>query len=143
MKQPNSAAFSATIGSAPLVGTPILKQRFQIFMRFYFSLFQITVDNTADIQCISNGCALLIEDEKVLSYVKNEVVKSSYRRLMTNSYVESNKLLRWCPGTDCGKAVKVQRVPFQFSNKKILGSSSRMPPRCMYLWHEILLCLCS
>uniref|UniRef100_A0A1I7WVH2 RBR-type E3 ubiquitin transferase n=1 Tax=Heterorhabditis bacteriophora TaxID=37862 RepID=A0A1I7WVH2_HETBA len=37
---------------------------------------QIMNDNTSEIQCISNGCHLLIEDEKVMMYIKNEEVVS-------------------------------------------------------------------
>lgn len=68
---------------------------------------KITNDNTSEIECIATGCELLIEDEKVVIYVTDPSVRISYKRLKLNSYVETNRLLRWCPGIDCGKAVRV------------------------------------
>lgn len=100
-------------------------------------MFQIKVDNTADIQCISSGCTLLIEDEKVLLYVKNEDVQNSYRRLMTNSYVESNKLTKWCPGVNCGRAVKVSQVECR---PVLCDCGTKFCFGCAHEWHEPVNC---
>ncbi|CAI4223155.1 unnamed protein product [Auanema sp. JU1783] len=71
---------------------------------------KILSDNSADIQCFAYDCPLLIEDEKVLSYISREDVRMAYHRLITNSFVESNRLIKWCPGPDCGKAIKVSQA---------------------------------
>ncbi|KAK6023519.1 hypothetical protein OSTOST_10692 [Ostertagia ostertagi] len=67
-------------------------------------LSSIMNDATSEIQCIFNGCQLLIQDEKVMQYIQSEAVRNAYQRLKINSFVEGNRLLKWCPGLDCGKA---------------------------------------
>ncbi|VDP04450.1 unnamed protein product [Heligmosomoides polygyrus] len=71
-------------------------------------------DATSEIQCIFNGCQLLIQDEKVMQYIQSEAVRSAYQRLKINSFVEGNRLLKWCPGLDCGKALKVEVIVLRY-----------------------------
>ncbi|CAD6184555.1 unnamed protein product [Caenorhabditis auriculariae] len=98
---------------------------------------KITVDNTSEIECIMNGCELLIEDEKVMSYVVEEPVRASYKRLMINSYVETNRLLRWCPGVDCGRAAKVSHCEPRLV---VCTCKSRFCFACGNEWHEPVNC---
>lgn len=46
-----------------------------------------------------NGHRSLVDDSKV---------KIKYQHLITNSFVECNRLMRWCPAPNCSNAVKAQ-----------------------------------
>lgn len=68
---------------------------------------KITAGGVGEIQCMESGCKLLVEDEKVLTYITDPTLIAAYRRLALESYVEINRELKWCPGTECGRAVKI------------------------------------
>ncbi|CAJ0578310.1 unnamed protein product, partial [Mesorhabditis spiculigera] len=68
---------------------------------------KITVDSCSQIQCIASGCTLLTDDETVFNYLKLTNARQIFKRLTTNSFVEANRLIKWCPAANCGKAVKV------------------------------------
>ncbi|XP_013390777.1 E3 ubiquitin-protein ligase arih1 [Lingula anatina] len=59
------------------------------------------------ISCAAHGCDILVDDATVMSLVKDSKVRLKYQHLITNSFVECNRQLRWCPAPDCGRAVKV------------------------------------
>lgn len=78
------------------------------------------------IACPEHNCDILVDDAKAMELITDEKVKRRYQHLITNSFVEvrrfthsftlhssnffqfqCNRLLKWCPGTDCGRAVKV------------------------------------
>lgn len=60
------------------------------------------------ISCAAHGCDILVDDATVMKLVLDPKVKRKYQHLITNSFVEWNRLLRWCPRPDCGHAIKVQ-----------------------------------
>jgi ariadne-1 len=62
------------------------------------------------IACAARGCDILVDDATVMRLVRDSKVKLKYQHLITNSFVECNKLLRWCPSPDCNNAIKVQYV---------------------------------
>ncbi|CRK86900.1 CLUMA_CG000722, isoform A [Clunio marinus] len=62
------------------------------------------------IACAAHGCDILVDDVTVMSLLTEPRVKTKYQQLITNSFVECNRLLRWCPSADCSYAVKVQYV---------------------------------
>ncbi|KAK2154253.1 hypothetical protein LSH36_273g03080 [Paralvinella palmiformis] len=43
----------------------------------------------------------------LLNFVRDPKVKLKYQHLITNSFVECNRLLRWCPSPDCGHVIRV------------------------------------
>lgn len=59
------------------------------------------------ISCAAHGCDILVDDATVMLLVTDAKVKLKYQQIITNSFVECNRLLRWCPAPDCGHAVKV------------------------------------
>ncbi|XP_076443891.1 E3 ubiquitin-protein ligase arih1-like [Babylonia areolata] len=59
------------------------------------------------ISCAAFGCDILVDDTTVMTLIRDPKVKLKYQQLITNSFVECNRLLRWCPAPDCGHAVKV------------------------------------
>ncbi|ELU08282.1 hypothetical protein CAPTEDRAFT_96432 [Capitella teleta] len=60
------------------------------------------------ISCAAHGCDILVDDQTVMYLVTDPKVKLKYQQLITNSFVECNRLLRWCPRPDCGHVVKAQ-----------------------------------
>lgn len=100
---------------------------------------KIMNDATSEIQCIFNGCQLLIQDEKVMQYIQSEAVRSAYQRLKINSFVEGNRLLKWCPGLDCGKALKVE-VGYSEPRPVVCSCSMRFCFGCAHEWHEPVNC---
>lgn len=62
------------------------------------------------IACAAHGCDILVDDQTVMNLLTEPRVRTKYQQLITNSFVECNRLLRWCPSADCSYAVKVQYV---------------------------------
>lgn len=62
------------------------------------------------ISCAAHGCDILVDDVTVMRLISDPRVKLKYQHLITNSFVECNRLLRWCPSADCTNAIKVQYV---------------------------------
>ncbi|UMM20703.1 hypothetical protein L5515_015881 [Caenorhabditis briggsae] len=80
-------------------------------------LSQRIVAGVGGIECMATGCKLLAEDEKALKYtgcslqvlrhITDPAMVALFRRRMIESYVKANSQLKWCPGADCGRAVKL------------------------------------
>jgi ariadne-1 len=62
------------------------------------------------IPCAAEGCDILVDDRTVMRLLIDPKAKLKYQHLITNSFVECNRLLRWCPSPDCNNAIKVQSV---------------------------------
>lgn len=62
------------------------------------------------ISCAAHNCDILVDDVTVMKLVSAPHVKLKYQHLITNSFVECNRLLRWCPTPDCGHVIKGQYV---------------------------------
>uniref|UniRef100_A0A915HVZ9 RBR-type E3 ubiquitin transferase n=1 Tax=Romanomermis culicivorax TaxID=13658 RepID=A0A915HVZ9_ROMCU len=60
------------------------------------------------ISCAAFNCDILVDDATVMRLVIEPKIKARYQHLITNSFVDSNRLLRWCPSADCQFALKVQ-----------------------------------
>ncbi len=61
-----------------------------------------------EISCAQTDCNLIVDDEQVLQLLNDDSVKAIYKELTTNSYVECNRLLRWCPSPNCMHAFSVK-----------------------------------
>ena len=51
-------------------------------------------------------CDILVDDKLVLDLIDESSVRQKYQHLITNSFVECNRNMRWCPGLNCNNAVK-------------------------------------
>ena len=60
------------------------------------------------IECMQGSCNIIVDDQTVMNLITDARVKLKYQHLITNSFVQCNRLLRWCPSPDCSNAVKVQ-----------------------------------
>lgn len=61
---------------------------------------------SCSISCAAYDCEVLVDDDTVRNLLKNPGDKAKYQRLITNSFVESNKLFRWCPYPGCSNVIK-------------------------------------
>ncbi|CAO4375162.1 unnamed protein product [Caenorhabditis nigoni] len=61
----------------------------------------------SEITCMHGGCKLLFQQEQISFYITDPVVMALYNRAVVDSYVATNRLLKWCHGADCDKALKV------------------------------------
>ncbi|EDV46561.1 potential E3 ubiquitin-protein ligase ariadne-1 [Drosophila erecta] len=73
----------------------------------YLSTKIVTEGLGQTISCAAHGCDILVDDVTVTKLVLDARVRVKYQQLITNSFVECNQLLRWCPSVDCTYAVKV------------------------------------
>ncbi|EGT55876.1 hypothetical protein CAEBREN_30176 [Caenorhabditis brenneri] len=95
-------------------------------------------DGQAEIECMDSKCKLLLEDAKVIEYLSNdEKLIQSYRRLILNKYVQSNMFLCWCPGADCGRAVKSS---YGDSHQITCPCGTKFCFKCSNEWHEPVSC---
>eukprot|EP00088_Acartia_fossae_P006986 TRINITY_DN13237_c0_g1_i2.p1 TRINITY_DN13237_c0_g1~~TRINITY_DN13237_c0_g1_i2.p1 ORF type:complete len:511 (+),score=134.69 TRINITY_DN13237_c0_g1_i2:117-1649(+) len=60
------------------------------------------------IEC-PGSCDIIVDDQTVMN-LTHDRVKLKYQHLITNSFVQCNRLLKWCPSPDCNNAIKVQTV---------------------------------
>jgi len=61
------------------------------------------------IEC-PGSCNIVVDDQTVVTLITDPRVKLKYQHLITNSFVQCNRLLTWCPSPDCSNAIKVGHV---------------------------------
>lgn len=103
----------------------------------YLSTKIIEEGQSGRITCPAHDCDMLVDDQTVLPLVNDPKVRLRYQQLITNSYVECNKQIRWCPKPECGHAVKVVYPEFQ-PVKCICGTIFCF--LCGDNWHEPVKC---
>ncbi|VIO95341.1 ubiquitin-conjugating enzyme E2-binding protein 1, putative [Brugia malayi] len=91
----------------------------------------------AHVACPQHNCPIIVDDEKTLALVKSENAKKRYRRLIINSFVECNRLLRWCPAADCGRVIEVGHLEAR-PVKCTCGTVFCFA--CGHEWHEPVNC---
>ncbi|XP_043189750.1 E3 ubiquitin-protein ligase ariadne-1-like isoform X2 [Amphibalanus amphitrite] len=89
------------------------------------------------ISCAAHGCDILVDDETVLRLVTEPRVLARYQRLITDTFVQCNRRLCWCPSPDCGRAV---RVAYPDARPVLCGCGHRFCFACGDLWHEPVRC---
>lgn len=89
------------------------------------------------ISCAQFMCDILVDDGTVMRLVKDTQVRVKYQHIITNSFVECNRLLRWCPSPDCNNAVKVQNVEARPVTCKCLHTFCF---QCGENWHDPVKC---
>ncbi|XP_065316151.1 E3 ubiquitin-protein ligase ARIH1-like isoform X2 [Gordionus sp. m RMFG-2023] len=89
------------------------------------------------ISCAAHKCDTLVDDATVMSLVKTPQVRYKYQHIITNSFVECNRLMRWCPSPDCQFAMKVQYVDTR-PVKCICGHVFCF--NCCENWHDPVKC---
>lgn len=90
------------------------------------------------ISCPSYGCDIIVNDEVVMSLITTKKVRSKYHYLISNTYVECNSLLRWCPGPNC---LNVIRVNFPDARPVKCDCGKEFCFQCGEAWHDPVLCM--
>jgi ariadne-1 len=89
------------------------------------------------ISCPSK-CDILVDDKTVLNLIEVPEIRSKYQHLITNSFVECNRNLRWCPGTNCTNAIKASYCDVAMVT--CTGCNTSFCFQCGQSWHEPIKC---
>lgn len=65
---------------------------------------QITEGHAIDIHCMQSGCTTLISED-VIQKLVNDTLYEKYCKFLSQSFVDTNKGLKWCPARNCGKII--------------------------------------
>jgi len=83
------------------------------------------------------GCNIVVDDQTILTLITDPRVKLKYQHLITNSFVQCNRLLKWCPSPDCSYAIKVQHVEARLVKCKC---EHEFCFSCSENWHDPIRC---
>ncbi|XP_002158303.2 E3 ubiquitin-protein ligase arih1 isoform X1 [Hydra vulgaris] len=62
--------------------------------------------NSQNIFCPATECDILVDENFVLKVLLDPTIRSKYHKLIGDSFVQSNRLMKWCPAPDCTNAIK-------------------------------------
>lgn len=66
------------------------------------------------VTCPGVNCSYEIDDDTVLYLLTDKPeMKSRYKRMIINAYVQSNVYMKWCPGSDCKNAIRIDEGVMQ------------------------------
>lgn len=87
-------------------------------------------------------CDILVDDKLVLDLIDEQSVRQKYQHLITNSFVECNRNMRWCPGLNCTNAIKAPYCDLAKVGKKICIQGYSLS--CCFIIDcvELRICLC-
>ena len=83
------------------------------------------------------GCDTVLDDQDALVLINNQAVKLKYQVLVTNSFVECNKTMKWCPSPGCHRAIQ---VPFVSPLPVTCQCGHVFCFTCSETWHEPVKC---
>ncbi|XP_032831577.1 E3 ubiquitin-protein ligase ARIH1 isoform X2 [Petromyzon marinus] len=89
------------------------------------------------ISCPAHGCDILVDDSTVMRLIADPKVKLKYQHLITNSFVECNRLLKWCPAPDCHHVIK---VPYPDEKPVRCTCGRQFCFTCAENWHDPVKC---
>jgi len=99
--------------------------------------FKINDDGSSlAFKCQMPGCQVLVDDQTVISLIKGQT-KVRYQQLVTNSFVQCNRLLKWCPSPTCTNAIQVLYVEAGLIR---CSCSHTFCFACVERWHDPLNC---
>ncbi|VEL32729.1 unnamed protein product [Protopolystoma xenopodis] len=102
---------------------------------------KIMDENQGDrISCPTPNCEAILDDSIVFRFIQDQpIVRRRFQKLITNSFVAHNRALTWCPGTDCGYAVRSLGGP-RARQAVCSNCNESFCFACGQPWHEPVLC---
>ena len=98
-------------------------------------------DHGQKISCPSR-CNQILEEEQILKLLRDSPqITKLYRQSLVNTYVETNRLTHWCPGTPCTAIVKLKSSGIdcaQMINCDICKMVFCF--QCLKQWHDPIQC---
>lgn len=89
------------------------------------------------IGCPSFKCQILVDDRTVMKLIEEPRTTLRYQHLITNSFVQCNQLLQWCPSPDCTNAIKAS----SFEAKPVKCRCGHLFCfACLENWHDPVRC---
>ncbi|CAH8666504.1 unnamed protein product [Schistosoma margrebowiei] len=91
------------------------------------------------IYCPSSNCRIIVQDEVVFQMITDQNVRKHFHKLISSSFVLHNRALTWCPGVNCGHAVRCfgPREPYQIT---CTNCSECFCFACGQPWHDPVRC---
>lgn len=87
--------------------------------------------------CPGAKCIIRLDEDMVYKLVDDQLVLTAYKKLVVNSFVQSNQRLKWCPGTDCGLVAKVAHPECR---SIVCNCRTVFCFACSNEWHEPVCC---
>lgn len=79
------------------------------------------------IPCAGHNCAVNLSDSTVIKILSGEKLEK-YQQMITNKFVQCNRLIKWCPCPGCNYAIKVMMLEGQD------GNGSHVKCKCNHAW---------
>ncbi|KAK2719177.1 hypothetical protein QYM36_004870 [Artemia franciscana] len=73
----------------------------------YLSLKIVEEGVSQTVEFLTFKCGVFFSDTTVLDLANDSKVLLKYHQLITNSFVECNMFLRWCPGVGCNNGIRL------------------------------------
>lgn len=91
----------------------------------------------AAIQCPGFKCEIILSDEEIVNSIE-ALYTGRYYQVITNDFVLSNRMLRWCTGKKCTNAIEMIDIVKQPGVRCSCGSHFCFS--CSYYVHDLISC---
>ena len=102
----------------------------------------IVVNGSGKVMSCMSRCNQVIDDEQIVKLLSNnEGLRERYQRSLIESFVETNRSTRWCPGNGCTMIVKLKTYTPNYAPMikcEICGAIFCF--QCLEQWHEPMQC---
>lgn len=91
----------------------------------------------AVIQCPGYKCETILSDDEIMKSLTYSQ-RGKYFQVITNEFVLSNRMLRWCPGKDCVNAIEMIDLVKQPAVRCLCGHHFCFS--CSHFVHDLISC---
>jgi ariadne-1 len=87
------------------------------------------------IECPAAGCSVSVDELTITNLISDPIVLKKYEYLVAKTFVQGNRLIKWCPAPGCENVVRCQMTR-ALPVKCNCGMSFCF--KCSQAWHEPL-----